>query len=84
MDVHMPEMDGVETTMAIRRKEKSTGLHLPIFAMTASARKSDQDRCLQSGMDGYIAKPISPKELFATIEAVPTRHKLASDLKLQY
>jgi CheY-like chemotaxis protein len=83
MDVHMPEMDGVEATMAIRRKEKTTGQHLPIFAMTASARKCDQDRCLQAGMDGYVAKPISAEELFATIEAVAVKHKPVSHLQLQ-
>ncbi len=84
MDVHMPEMDGVEATLAIRQKEKSTGRHLPIFAMTASARKCDQDRCLRSGMDGYVAKPISAKELFATIEAVPVKRQPAPGLQLQH
>ena len=72
MDVQMPEMDGLEATMAIRQKEKISGEHLPIIAMTANARKGDKEHCLRSGMDGYIAKPLSVKELFGVIEALPT------------
>jgi signal transduction histidine kinase/CheY-like chemotaxis protein len=68
MDVQMPEMDGLEATAAIRKKEKSTGKHVPIVAVTAHAMKGDRERCLASGMDGYIAKPIQAKELFAEIE----------------
>jgi signal transduction histidine kinase/CheY-like chemotaxis protein len=68
MDVQMPEMDGLEATAAIRKKEKSTGKHVPIVAVTAHAMKGDRERCLGSGMDGYIAKPIQAKELFAEIE----------------
>jgi len=64
----MPEMDGLEATAAIRKKEKSTGKHVPIVAVTAHAMKGDRERCLGSGMDGYIAKPIQAKELFAEIE----------------
>jgi two-component system, sensor histidine kinase and response regulator len=68
MDVQMPEMDGFEATAAIREKEKTTGLHLPIIAMTANALKGDEERCIAAGMDGYISKPIRTLELFATIE----------------
>lgn len=68
MDVQMPEMDGFEATAAIRQKEKATGAHLPIVAMTAHAMKGDRERCLKAGMDGYVAKPIQPKDLFETIE----------------
>ena len=64
----MPEMDGVEATMAIRQREKISGKHLAIIAMTANAPISDKERCLQSGMDGYLTKPLSVKELFAAIE----------------
>jgi two-component system, sensor histidine kinase and response regulator len=63
MDVHMPGMDGFEATLAIREKEKCTGLHQPIIAMTALAMKGDRERCLAAGMDGYISKPIDLKEL---------------------
>ena len=63
MDVHMPGMDGFEATMAIREKEKSTGLHQPIIAMTAMAMTGDRERCLAAGMDGYLSKPIGLQQL---------------------
>ncbi|HEY7326840.1 MAG TPA: PAS domain S-box protein [Gemmataceae bacterium] len=63
MDVQMPEMDGFEATGAIRQSEHGTGRHLPILAMTAYAMKGDRERCLESGMDGYVSKPIQPREL---------------------
>jgi CheY-like chemotaxis protein/HPt (histidine-containing phosphotransfer) domain-containing protein len=69
MDVQMPEMGGYEATQAIREKEKSTGAHIPILAMTAHAMQGDRERCLSAGMDGYIAKPIEPKAFLETIEA---------------
>src|SRR6202012_3005985 len=56
-------MDAIEATMAIREKEKTTGLHQPIIAMTALVMKGDRERCLAAGMDGYLSKPISPQEL---------------------
>ena len=68
MDVQMPEMDGLETTAAIREKEKATGSRLPIIAMTAHAMKGDLERCLTAGMNKYISKPIQPRELFEAIE----------------
>ena len=70
MDVQMPEMDGFEATEAIRIKERATGRHIPIIAMTAHAMKGDRERCLQAGMDAYVAKPIRAGELFETIESV--------------
>jgi PAS domain S-box-containing protein len=68
MDVQMPEMDGFEATQALRERERRTGQHLPIVAMTAHAMKGDQERCFQAGMDSYISKPINSAELFAVIE----------------
>jgi len=68
MDVQMPQMDGYEATRAIREKEAATHKHIPIIAMTAHAMKGDRERCLASGMDGYIAKPICPTQLVAEIE----------------
>ncbi len=70
MDVQMPEMDGLEATMAIRQREKGSENHLVIIAMTANAMVGDRERCVQAGMDGYITKPLSVKELFETIEAI--------------
>ena len=70
MDVQMPELDGLETTATIRAKERQTGAHVPILAMTAHALKGDRERCLAAGMDGYIAKPIHAKELFELIESM--------------
>ncbi len=68
MDVQMPEMDGFEATQAIRERERVSGEHLPIVALTAHAMKGDEERCLAAGMDGYITKPLRPKELFAIID----------------
>jgi PAS domain S-box-containing protein len=70
MDVRMPEMGGFEATAKIREEEARTGGHIPIIAMTAHAMKGDRERCLEAGMDGYVSKPIQPKRLFETIEAV--------------
>jgi len=66
----MPDMDGLEAATAIRQKEKSTGQHLRIIALTALAMKGDQERCLAAGMDGYLNKPIRAQELFDTLDAV--------------
>jgi two-component system, sensor histidine kinase and response regulator len=70
MDVQMPEMDGLEATTAIRKLEAVTGAHVPIIALTAHAMKGDREICLGAGMDEYLSKPISPKQLFALIESL--------------
>ena len=68
MDIQMPKMDGFEAAAAIREKEKSSGVRIPIIALTANALKSDEDRCLAAGMDAFVSKPIRTSELFEAIE----------------
>jgi two-component system sensor histidine kinase/response regulator len=80
MDVQMPEMDGFETTAAIRTKEASSGTRIPIIAMTAHAMKGDRERCLESGMDSYVSKPVSADELFRAIESFKPNVRLAAPL----
>jgi signal transduction histidine kinase/CheY-like chemotaxis protein/HPt (histidine-containing phosphotransfer) domain-containing protein len=70
MDVQMPEMGGFEATAAIREKERATGGHLPIVAMTAHAMKGDRERCLAAGMDEYLTKPLDSHRLCVTVERV--------------
>jgi two-component system, sensor histidine kinase and response regulator len=68
MDVHMPELGGLEATVLIRQKERGTGAHLHIVAMTANAMPGDRERCLAAGMDDYISKPVHSADLFRALE----------------
>jgi hypothetical protein len=70
MDVQMPELDGLDATRMIRVREQTTGIHLPIVAMTAHAMKGDRERCLAAGMDDYLVKPIRASELFQAVERI--------------
>ena len=68
MDIQIPERDGFKATAAIREKELGTARHTPIVAMTAHALKGDEDRCLEHGMDAYIAKPIRSSQCYELLE----------------
>ena len=74
MDVQMPELDGLEATAAIRKREAGTDVHVPIVALTAHAMKDDRNRCLAAGMDGYLSKPIRPQELDDLLQSYMDRH----------
>jgi CheY-like chemotaxis protein len=73
MDVQMPEMDGIEATAVIREREKGSGLHQPVVALTAHAMKGDREKCMAGGMDGYLSKPIRPQELDQLLEIYVAR-----------
>ena len=70
MDMHMPNMDGMDATACIRSIEKASGStkHTPIIALTANAMESDRKRCLDAGMDDFISKPFRSEQLAAIIE----------------
>ncbi len=68
MDCQMPILDGFECTKRVRKLEEDTGQHLPIIALTANATREDQEKCLHSGMDDYLSKPVAPAKLIAMIE----------------
>ena len=82
MDMHMPEMDGLEATQCIREYEKYKQLSaVPIVALTAAAMKSDADACRDSGMSGYLTKPIHPERLSEML-ALATSGECDDDLFL--
>ena len=68
MDVQMPELDGLSATVMIRQRERSSGGHVPIVAMTAHAMSGDRERCLAAGMDDYVSKPLHPGDLVQAVE----------------
>ncbi|MDZ4684535.1 MAG: PAS domain S-box protein [Planctomycetaceae bacterium] len=73
MDVQMPVLDGFKAVAAIREREKATGRHQPVVAMTAHAIAGDRERCLDAGMDDYVSKPVSSATLAAVLSRVAER-----------
>ena len=80
MDVHMPEMDGLEATAAIRQREKETGFHQPVIAVTASV---DRAPCLAAGMDGHLSKPIQPQELDEVLKILEAHRREVDKILLE-
>ena len=78
MDVQMPEMSGLDATVAIRAHEQQTGAHVPIIAMTAHAMQGDRERCLMAGMDDYISKPISFADLRRVLTPIAAASRVGS------
>ncbi len=79
MDVQMPEMSGLDATAWIRLHEQSTGVHATIIAMTAHALQEDRERCLEAGMDDYVAKPISIGDLRRALQGVKVQRPVSED-----
>eukprot|EP01133_Synstelium_polycarpum_P000224 gene224-273_t len=69
MDMSMPVLNGLETTEAIRDRERADGSHIPIIAVTAHALKGDKEKFLEAGVDDYVTKPINPKLLYEIIQS---------------
>jgi signal transduction histidine kinase/CheY-like chemotaxis protein len=72
LDVQMPVMDGLEAAGRIREQEAGTGRRIPLVAMTANALAGDRERCLEAGMDDYVAKPVRAEELAKVLERATT------------
>ncbi len=78
MDLQMPEMDGLRATRLLRAREKATGGHVPVVAVTANALEGERERCLKAGMDEFLTKPVRSRELQAVIERVLGRRPALS------
>ena len=81
MDIQMPEMDGIEAVQTIRSREKKTGRHIPIIALTAHAMNEDKVKCLQAGMDDYVSKPMKAEVLYNAIQRMMAAYSLPTNSK---
>jgi PAS domain S-box-containing protein len=79
MDVQMPEMDGLTATSLLRQREQDSSKHQVVIALTAHAMKTDEERCLAAGMDGYLSKPIRPQELDEILSRRLVARKISHD-----
>ncbi len=70
MDIQMPEMDGYEATRQIRHNLPEPKRHVPIMAMTAHIMPSEEEKCYEAGMNGYISKPFDTQTLYTKIESI--------------
>jgi CheY-like chemotaxis protein len=70
LDAHMPELDGFQVARAVRERERTTGGHLPVIALTARSRPEDRERCLAAGMDDFLAKPLRSADLWEAMDRV--------------
>jgi CheY-like chemotaxis protein/HPt (histidine-containing phosphotransfer) domain-containing protein len=77
LDVNMPEIDGLGVIRTIREREKATGNHLRVIALTALSGKRDRERCIEAGMDDFLAKPIRAAEVYAALDRVIAAHPIA-------
>jgi two-component system sensor histidine kinase/response regulator len=68
LDVHMPELDGLQVVQEVRERERAIGGHLPVIALTARSRKEDRERCMAAGMDDFLSKPVRAVDLWAAID----------------
>jgi two-component system cell cycle response regulator DivK len=73
MDINIPGMDGLETTMKLKQNTELS--HIPVIALTANAMKGDRERCLAAGCDGYMQKPVGVSDLRREIQTYAARIK---------
>jgi two-component system, sensor histidine kinase and response regulator len=84
MDVVMPVMDGLEATREIRRRELTTGQHIPIIAVTANTANDDRNDCFAAGMDDFVLKPLRPSELQLAIARVSQLQRARTDILAEW
>lgn len=83
MDVQMPVLDGLEATARIRAAEKKKGKFVPIIALTALAMQGDREKCLQAGMDDYLAKPVDKDQLLDLLTKYLTHTALVAESDIE-